>query len=192
MALKLISKHLNGLILLEPIIFVDFRGFFMETYREDQFQEWGIPTHFAQDNHSSSKKGVIRGMHFQWEPIQGKLIRVTSGKSFVAEIDIRHDSPTLGKWIGFELSAENKRILWVPHGFANGFCVLSDYVEMQYKCTSLWNPKGESAILWNDPKVGIEWPITESILSEKDRNAQTLENWLMREESKKLKFNSIT
>lgn len=186
MGLIKISEHLNGVILFKPQIFEDERGFFMETWRSDQFEEWGLPTLFLQDNHSGSAKGVIRGMHFQFDPPMGKLIRVTYGSAFVVEIDIRHNSPTLGHWVGFDLTAENKHLIWVPPGFANGFLATSDYCEMQYKCTALWNKSGESAINWNDPKIGINWKFDNPILSEKDKKAQTLDEWLLQEASKKL------
>lgn len=186
MGLIKVSEHLNGVILFKPQVFEDERGFFMETWRSDQFVEWGLPTEFLQDNHSCSLKGVLRGMHFQFDPPMGKLIRVTSGSAFVVEIDIRHNSPTLGKWCGFHLSAENKQIIWAPAGFANGFLATSDYCEMQYKCTALWNKNGESAIRWNDPKIGINWNIDNPIISEKDKNALTLDEWLLQEASKQL------
>lgn len=177
MAFKVIDRKLNGLILLEPDIFEDERGFFMESYRKNLFSELGIDADFVQENHSRSKKSVLRGMHFQWSPPQGKLIRVTVGSAFVAEADIRKNSPTFGEYASFELTAENKRLLWVPAGFANGFCVLSDFCEMQYKCTDYWNKTGEGSILWNDKDVGIKWPIAEPILSEKDRNGMSLLEW---------------
>lgn len=185
MALELTEEYLNGIKLFTPQVFGDERGFFMETFRTDDLAKHGVDQPFVQDNHSKSRKGVLRGMHFQWDKPQGKLIRVTSGAAFIVEIDIRHNSPTLGKWISVELSEENKRILWVPPGFANGFCVLSDWAEIQYKCTSYWNPKGESGILWNDPALNIPWPCTAPTLSEKDSIAQTLEQWLCKDESRK-------
>lgn len=186
MGLIKISEHLSGVILFKPQIFEDERGFFMETWRSDQFAEWGLPNLFLQDNHSSSVKGVIRGMHFQYDPPMGKLIRVTSGSAFVVEVDIRHNSPTLGQWVGFDLTAENKHLVWVPPGFANGFLATSDYCEMQYKCTALWNKNGESSINWKDPKIGINWQCDQPILSEKDKNAQMLDEWLLQEASKLL------
>ncbi|MCX7737783.1 MAG: dTDP-4-dehydrorhamnose 3,5-epimerase [Candidatus Kapabacteria bacterium] len=181
-----VSEHLNGVILFKPQVFEDERGFFMESWKSNQFEELGLPTIFLQDNHSGSIKNVIRGMHFQFDPPMGKLIRVTYGSAFVVEVDIRHNSPTLGQWIGFELSAENRNIIWVPPGFANGFLATSDFCEMQYKCTALWNKTGEGAINWNDPKIGIDWGINDPILSEKDKNAQTLDEWLLQDVSKKL------
>jgi len=184
LGLRIISEELNGIIVFEPQVFADERGFFMETYRNEDFEQLDLNYNFVQDNHSRSKNGVLRGMHFQWDPPQGKLIRVTYGTAFIAEVDIRHNSPTFGQWFGMELSAENKRILWVPPGFANGFCAASDWMEMQYKVTSLWNPKGEASILWNDPNIGIDWKIENPTLSEKDKNAMTLDEWLKKKESK--------
>jgi dTDP-4-dehydrorhamnose 3,5-epimerase len=178
MGLKLISEYLNGLKLFETNVFGDERGFFMESWRADEFEELGLPTNFVQDNHSRSIKDTIRGMHFQWNQPQGKLIRVTLGEAMVVEIDIKHNSPTLGKFEKFLLSAENKRVLWVPAGFANGFITLSDWCELQYKCTALYNPQGESAIRWNDPAIGIDWGCRNPVISEKDKNAGNLQDWL--------------
>ena len=155
----------------------------METYREDQFKALGLPYHFVQDNHSRSAKGVLRGLHFQWDPAMGKLMRVSIGTAFLVAVDVRKESPTLGKWFGIEVSAENKRQVWAPAGFARGFCVLSDVAEIQYKCTGLYSNLAESGVRWDDPEIGIEWPIAEPVLSEKDRNAQTLREWLARPES---------
>ncbi len=191
MGFKVVSKELNGLIILEPNVFNDNRGFFYESYRADEFESIGIAANFVQDNHSKSAKGVLRGMHFQWEKPQGKLIRITSGRAFVVEIDIRPGSPTLGKWFGIELSEENKLVMWVPPGFANGFCVLSDWMEMQYKCTALWNPKSEGSIIWNDPDVGIEWPLNNPLISEKDKMGYKLSDWLKKSDAKCFEFNSI-
>jgi dTDP-4-dehydrorhamnose 3,5-epimerase len=150
----------------------------MEAYRADQFKELGLPTDFVQDNHSRSKQGVLRGLHFQWEPPMGKLMRVTYGAAFLVAVDIRKGSPTIGKWFGMEASAANKKLVWAPAGFARGFCVLSDFAEIQYKCTGLYSNQGESGIRWNDPAVGIDWPIQDPELSEKDRHAQSLADWL--------------
>lgn len=183
MKISIESKHLNGLLVLIPEVFGDDRGFFMETYREDQFKELGLPTRFVQDNHSGSGRGVVRGLHFQWDPPMGKLMRVTAGKAFLVAVDIRKGSPSLGEWFGIEVSAENKKQVWAPAGFARGFCVLSDFAEIQYKCTGIYNPRGESGILWNDPEIGIDWPVADPVLSDKDRKAQTLSQWLKRKES---------
>ena len=178
MNIRIESRALDDIVVLVPEIFEDERGFFMETFRADQFKDLGLPFEFVQDNHSRSPKGVIRGLHFQWDPPMGKLMRVTYGRAFLVAVDIRKGSPTIGKWFGVEVSAENRKQVWAPAGFARGLCVLSDYAEVQYKCTSIYNSKGESGIRWNDPRIGIHWPAGDCILSEKDRNAQTLDQWL--------------
>jgi dTDP-4-dehydrorhamnose 3,5-epimerase len=178
MKLTIESTHLNGIAVIRPEVFQDARGFFTEVYRADQFKELGLPTDFGQDNHSRSAKGVVRGLHFQWEPPMGKLMRVTFGTAFLVAVDIRKGSPTLGKWFGIEISADNKKQVWAPAGFARGFCVLSEFAEIQYKCTGIYNNKAESGILWNDPAIGIQWPVKDPILSDKDAKAQTLAQWL--------------
>ncbi len=186
------SEHLNGLaVIAHPEVFGDERGFFMEVFREDQFAELGLPTRFVQDNHSRSKKGVLRGLHFQWDPPMGKLMRVTYGSAFLVAVDVRHGSPTLGQWFGMEVSADNKRQIWAPAGFARGFYVLSDYAELQYKCTGIYNNGGEGGIRWNDPGLKIAWPIepgTEPVLSEKDKKAPTLEEWLATPQSQNFRY----
>jgi dTDP-4-dehydrorhamnose 3,5-epimerase len=168
--------------------FEDHRGYFMETYREDQFRELGLPGSFVQDNHSYSKKGVVRGLHFQWEPPMGKLMRVTRGTAFLVAVDLRLGSPTLGKWVGVEASADNKKQVWAPASFARGFCALTDDVEVQYKCTGTYNGKAESAIRWDDPEIGIEWPVRGAIVSDKDRGAQSLAQWLASPNSKQFVY----
>jgi len=188
MGFKIEVTHLKDVVVLVPDVFQDSRGFFMETFREDQFQAHGLPTHFVQDNHSRSVKGVVRGLHFQWDPPMGKLMRVPLGRAFLVAVDIRKGSPTLGKWAGVEASAENRRQVWAPAGFARGFCVLSDVAEIQYKCTGIYNNKAESGILWNDPEIGVDWPLSDVLLSDKDRNAQTLAQWLSRSESNNFKY----
>lgn len=184
------SKNLGDVVVLEPEAFRDSRGFFTETYREDQFAKLGLPTRFVQDNHSRSTKGVVRGLHFQWDPPMGKLMRVTLGSAFLVAVDIRKGSPTLGQWVGIEASAENMYQVWAPAGFARGFCVLSDHAEIQYKCTGLYNSKAESGILWNDEALKIEWPLPASQvqLSEKDKKAQTLAQWLASPQSEKFQY----
>src|ERR1700680_3222888 len=172
MEIRIESRFLDDVVVLVPDAFRDARGFFMETFREDQFQAYGLPTHFVQDNHSRSAKGVLRGLHFQWEPPMGKLMRVSLGSAFLVAVDIRKGSPTLGKWVGIEASDENRRQVWAPAGFARGFCVLSDVAEIQYKCTAIYSSKAESGIRWNDPAIGIKWPLTDVIVSDKDRNAR--------------------
>jgi dTDP-4-dehydrorhamnose 3,5-epimerase len=188
MDIKIESRHFRDVVVLVPDVFQDARGFFMETFREDQFQQHGLPTEFVQDNHSRSTRGVVRGLHFQWQPPMGKLMRVTFGSAFLLAVDIRKNSPTLGKWVGVEASAENRRQVSAPAGFARGFCVLSEAAEIQYKCTGIYNNKGESGILWNDPAIGIEWPVRDPILSDKDKNAQTLAQWLARPESQNFTY----
>ncbi len=178
MQIRIESRHLNDVVVLVPEIFQDSRGFFSETFRADQFETFGLPTHFVQDNHSRSTKGVIRGLHFQWSPPMGKLMRVTAGSAFLVAVDIRKGSPTCGEWVGTVASSENRRCVWAPAGFARGFCALSDATEIQYKCTGIYNGNAEGAIRWNDPAIGIEWPAEDPIISEKDRNAPLLGDWL--------------
>ena len=172
------SRHLEDIVVIVPKAHRDDRGFFMEVYRADQFRDLGLPSEFVQDNHSFSRKGVVRGLHFQWEPPMGKLMRVTRGTAFLVAVDIRKGSPTLGQWFGLEASAENMKQVWAPAGFARGFCALTDEVEVQYKCTGIYNDRAESAIRWDDPDVGVEWPLKEVRLSDKDRNAHSLRFWL--------------
>lgn len=188
MGLEVIGEYLNGLILFKPKVFGDERGFFMESYKQSEFMELGIPTSFKQDNHSKSAKGVLRGLHFQWDEPMGKLIRVTAGSAQVVEVDIRHNSPTFGKHKSFKISADNKYILWIPPGFANGFLSLEDDTELLYKCTAEWNPNAESGILWNDSKLGINWLISNPSLSGKDEVAQTFDEWMKTDESRKFNF----
>jgi dTDP-4-dehydrorhamnose 3,5-epimerase len=178
MQIKIESRQLGDVVVLAPEVFEDERGFFLETYREDQFKSLGLPTNFGQDNHSRSAKNVVRGLHFQWEPPMGKLMRVTYGSAFLVAVDIRKGSPTLGKWFGAEVSAQNKKQVWAPAWFARGFCVLSDFAEIQYKCTGIYNNKAESGIRWDDPAIGIKWPVSNPVLSAKDAGAQTLAQWL--------------
>ena len=188
MQITIESKHLRDVVVLVPEIFQDARGFFAETFRADQFHSHGLPTEFVQDNHSRSAKGVIRGLHFQWDPPMGKLMRVTLGHAFLVAVDIRRGSPTLGKWVGIEASAENRRMVWAPAGFARGFCSLSEGCEIQYKCTGVYNSKAESAILWNDPNIGIKWPLLDVVVSEKDKRARALEHWLASPESHNFRY----
>jgi dTDP-4-dehydrorhamnose 3,5-epimerase len=184
MEFKLQQAGIRDLLVITPDIFQDDRGFFTETYRKDKFSEFGLDVEFVQDNHSRSAKNVVRGLHFQWEPPMGKLMRVTHGSAFLVAVDIRVDSPTFGKWFGLEASVENRKQVYAPAGFARGFCVLSEFAEIQYKCTGIYSNKAESGILWNDPAIGIEWPVAEPILSKKDEVAQSLDQWLQRVESK--------
>ena len=188
MQVQIVSTPLPDVAVIEHEVFQDERGFFMEAFRADHFRELGLPDAFIQDNHSGSSQGVLRGLHFQWDPPMGKLMRVTYGSAFLVAVDIRPGSPTLGQWFGLVASAKNRKQVWAPAGFARGFCVLSDRAEIQYKCTGIYNAKGESGILWSDPQIGIEWPVPEPVLSEKDRKAQTLAQWLTRPESAYFKY----
>ncbi|MGA3318605.1 MAG: dTDP-4-dehydrorhamnose 3,5-epimerase, partial [Candidatus Korobacteraceae bacterium] len=151
MEMRIESRQLGDVVVLLPQVFEDERGFFLEAFRADQFERLGLPGLFVQENHSRSKKNVLRGLHFQWDPPMGKLMRVTCGAAFLVAVDIRKGSPNLGRWCGLEVSAKNKKQIWAPPGFARGFCALSDWVEIQYLCTGVYNNKGESGILWNDP-----------------------------------------
>lgn len=163
--------------IIEPTVFGDERGFFIETWNQKKFEKLvtGKPTQFVQDNHSKSKKGILRGLHYQTINTQGKLVRVVSGEVFDVAVDIRKGSPTFGQWVGEYLSAENKRQLWVPEGFAHGFYVISEEAEFVYKCTDYYDPCSERSIIWNDEKLGIKWPLTAfPSLSKKDREAYTL------------------
>lgn len=179
MPLLLESTHLGGnVVVIMPKVLGDDRGFFMETYRSDNFRDLGLPTEWVQDNHSRSSKGVLRGLHFQWDPPMSKLMRVTRGAAFLVAVDIRKGSPTLGQWFGMEASADNKKQVYAPYGFARGFCALTDECEVQYKCTGIYNSAAESGIYYRDPAIGIEWPIEDVIVSDKDAKAQSLKEWL--------------
>lgn len=178
MEFKVEKTEIRDLLIITPEIFQDDRGFFTETYRKDKFDAFGLDATFVQDNHSRSVKNVVRGLHFQWDPPMGKLMRVTQGVAFLVAVDIRIGSPTFGKWKGVEASVENRKMVYAPAGFARGFCVMSDFAEIQYKCTGVYtSTKAESGVLWNDPAIGIEWPVLNPILSKKDEEAQTLEQW---------------
>lgn len=183
--MKIEAAPISGLYIITPDVRGDTRGFFMEVYREDEFMSAGINTgKFVQQNHSRSEKGIIRGLHFQWDKPLGKLIRVVNGGAFVVAVDIRKKSKTLGKWFSLELNADNKKIFFVPSGFASGFTVTGDCAEVEYLYTVLYNQNGESNIIWNDPEIGINWPnINNPILSDRDKNAGTFHDWLMRPES---------
>ncbi|MFC1893956.1 dTDP-4-dehydrorhamnose 3,5-epimerase [Chloroflexota bacterium] len=164
-----------GVVLVKPRVFSDDRGFFMETYRIPDFEEVGVKGYFVQDNHSRSVKGVLRGLHYQNPPFaQGKLVRTTKGEIFDVAVDIRIGSPTYGRWLGIVLSEENKDILYIPEGFAHGFCVLLEVAEVEYKTTNVYSSGSEGGIIWNDKTLNIEWPINNPMLSEQDRKLPTL------------------
>jgi dTDP-4-dehydrorhamnose 3,5-epimerase len=182
---QILDRPLPGVVVLRPDAYADERGQFVEAFRADRFAELGLPSSFVQENQSHSRKGVIRGLHFQWEPPQGKLMRVIRGRAFMVGVDIRHDSETLGRWFGLEGSEEDRIQVWAPAGFARGFAALEDGTVVQYKCTGTYDAKNESGIRWNDPRIGLRWPLTDPILSPKDRDAQSLDDWLRRPESKR-------
>jgi dTDP-4-dehydrorhamnose 3,5-epimerase len=188
MPLTIEGHHLGEVMVIVPEVFEDDRGFFMEAYRADRFRELGLPHNFVQENHSYSKKGVLRGLHFQWDPPMGKLMRVTRGAAFLVAVDVRLGSPTVGKWVGIEATAQNRKQVWAPAGFGRGFLALSEDVEVQYNCTGIYNSKAESAIRWDDPEIGIEWPVQPRIVSEKDRKAQALGQWLASPDAKCLAY----
>ena len=176
-----VETGIKDLIVIEPTVFGDNRGFFMESYSRKDFAEIGMDIEFVQDNHSKSKKGVLRGLHFQTQHVQGKLVRVTAGAVLDVAVDLRKDSPTFGKYYLVELTAENKKMFYIPPGFAHGFLTLEDNTEFLYKCTDYYAPEFDSGILWNDSEVGIEWNLEKYrlsedtiLLSEKDKLQQTL------------------
>ncbi|KAF0163381.1 MAG: rfbC [Rhodocyclaceae bacterium] len=167
--MKLIPTAIPEVLLLEPKVFGDERGFFFESWNKRAFAELGIAADFVQDNHSKSQRNVLRGMHYQIEHAQGKLVRVIAGAVYDVAVDLRRSSPTFGLWVGFVLSADNKRMAWIPPGFAHGFCVTSDSAEFLYKTTDYWSPAHERTLLWNDPQLAIPWPLTgEPLLAAKD------------------------
>lgn len=173
--MNVIETGLSGVLILEPKVFGDERGFFMESYNRRVFAELGLPTDFVQDNHSRSACGVLRGLHYQIQQPQGKLVRVVRGAVYDVAVDLRRSSPTFGRWEGVELSEENRRMLWIPPGFAHGFLVLSDYADFLYKTTDFYAPEHERCLAWNDPAIGIAWPLEgEPLLSAKDRAAKAL------------------
>jgi dTDP-4-dehydrorhamnose 3,5-epimerase len=166
--MNVLETDLPGVLVFEPKVFGDERGFFMETWREDRYEAAGLPARFVQDNLSFSRRGVLRGLHFQNPDQQGKLVYVLQGEVYDVAVDIRVGSPTFGEWTAVILSAENKRQFYVPEGFAHGFLVTSDTALFAYKCTATYNAKAEAGVLWNDPQIGIEWPVEAPVLSEKD------------------------
>ena len=172
--MKVEKTQLPGVVILHPNVFADDRGFFMETYNQVFFGDQGLPDQFVQDNHSRSSKGVLRGLHYQYPQWQGKLVRVINGEIFDVAVDIRRDSPDFGKWVGVYLSETNHQQLYVPPGYAHGFCVVSDVADVVYKCTTVYKPQDDAAIRWNDSEIGIEWPVKNPLVSDKDRQAPLL------------------
>ncbi len=174
--MNVLETKLPGVLIIEPDVFGDARGYFMETWQRDRYAQAGLPIHFVQDNLSFSTRGVLRGLHFQNPNSQGKLVFVLQGEVFDVAVDIRAGSPTFGQWVGVTLSSENKRQLYIPEGFAHGFCVTSDTALFAYKCTDFYNPAAEGGIIWNDPDIGIDWPVKRPVLSEKDSVYRRLKN----------------
>lgn len=182
---KRVETGIKDLIVIEPTVFGDNRGFFMESYSKKDFSEIGMDVEFVQDNHSKSKKGVLRGLHFQTQHVQGKLVRVTAGSVLDVAVDLRKNSPTFGKHYLVELSADNKKMFYIPPGFAHGFLTLEDNTEFQYKCTDYYAPEFDSGVLWNDSDIGIDWDFEkyglsaeEILLSDKDKKQQTLQEFV--------------
>lgn len=178
--MKVIETQLAGVLIIEPKVFGDHRGFFLETFQVERYREVGIGLPFVQDNHSRSPRGVLRGLHFQRTRPQGKLVSVSRGAVYDVAVDINPDSPTCGQYVGVELTDDNHRQLWIPPGYAHGFCVLSDVADFQYKCTDLYFPEDEGGLIWNDPDVAIPWPLTAPRLSAKDQTNPTLRQLLGR------------
>jgi dTDP-4-dehydrorhamnose 3,5-epimerase len=170
------QTKLPGVLIIEPKVFGDARGYFLETYHARRYAEMGLSAPFVQDNLSYSRRGTLRGLHYQNPQPQGKLVYVLQGEVFDVAVDIRLGSPTFGQWVSARLSADNKRQFYVPPGFAHGFCVTSDEALFAYKCTQLYNPQADGSILWNDEEIGIEWPVSEPLLSDKDRSAPRLKD----------------
>jgi len=175
--MKFLSTEIKQVLIIEPKVYEDDRGFFMETFRANLLAENGIPYQFVQDNHSGSKKNILRGLHYQIRHPQGKLVRAIRGEIFDVAVDLRRSSEAFGQWVGVTLSEVNKKMLWIPPGFAHGYYVLSDWAEIVYKATDYYAPESDRSIVWNDPDIAINWPIpscTEPLLSEKDRLAKRL------------------
>ena len=167
--IEVVETGLDGVKIVKPKVFGDERGFFMETFNARDAADVGLPVSFVQDNHSRSTRGVLRGLHFQYPQWQGKLVRAASGEIFDVAVDIRQDSETFGKWFGAILSGENKMQMYVPEGFAHGFAVLSETADVIYKCTTLYEPSQDRCLMWNDPDIGIDWPVDRPLVSEKDK-----------------------
>ena len=172
--MKIIETPLPGVLILEPKVFRDERGFFLETFNAPRYQAAGIPGPFVQDNWSRSSKGALGGLHFQDPRGQGKLVQVTRGVVWDVAVEVRRGSPTFGEWHGVELSEDNQRQYWIPPGFAHGFCVLSELADFQYKCTDVYVPEADGGVAWDDPELGIDWPVTDPVLSKKDQGLPTL------------------
>lgn len=178
--MRVVETQLPGVLIIEPDVHRDARGFFLESYHQRKYAEHGITERFVQDNHSYSLRGTLRGLHAQRRRPQGKLVRAVEGEMFDVAADIRRGSPTFARWVGVTLSGDNFRQLYIPAGFAHGFCVLSERVHVEYKCTDFYDPADEISIAWNDPEIGIDWPLPEPVISPKDRAAPRLAEILER------------
>jgi len=176
--MRFIQTEVPGVVIIEPDVHRDGRGFFLETYHQARYSEAGIQGPFVQDNHSHSLQGTLRGLHAQVRRPQGKLVRAVQGEMFDVAVDIRRGSPTFGRWFGVTLSGENFRQLYIPPGFAHGFCVLSERVDVEYKCTDVYDPAGEIGVAWDDPAIAVAWPIGNPMISDKDRRAPRLADLL--------------
>jgi dTDP-4-dehydrorhamnose 3,5-epimerase len=174
--MKVIQTALPGAVVLEPQVFGDARGFFYESYNEAKYREAGIAARFVQSNVSRSARGVLRGLHYQWPNPQGKLVSVLEGEVYDVAVDIRRGSPTFGRWAGVMLTADNHRHFWIPEGFAHGFCVLSEFATFSYQCTALYDREGDAGIRWDDADIGIDWPVSAPLLSDKDTRAPFLKD----------------
>ncbi len=183
--MNVIETRLPGVVIIEPKVFGDERGFFLETYQAERYRELaGIDLPFVQDNHSRSARGVLRGLHFQVTKPQGKLVHVVTGEVYDVAVDINPESATFGQYEGVVLSEQNKRQIWIPPGYAHGFVVLSEIADFEYKCTDYYDPSDEGSVIWNDPEIGIDWPISKPTLSHKDAEAPTLSEWVAQQASK--------
>jgi len=182
------TRILPEVLMIRSEVFRDDRGAFREVFRQDTFEAAGLPADFVQLNQSTSKEGVIRGLHFQWSPPMGKLMRVTRGRAFVVAADVRRGSPTLGTWVGRELHADDELQMWAPAGFARGFCALEGPTDVEYLCTATYRGEGEGGVRWDDPEIGVAWPVRDPILSERDRTAPSLAEWLETSASDFLEF----
>jgi dTDP-4-dehydrorhamnose 3,5-epimerase len=172
--MNVLETELPGVLIIEPKVFGDARGFFLETWQQPRYAAAGLPSRFVQDNASRSARGVLRGLHFQNPYGQGKLVYVLEGEVFDVAVDLRQGSPSFGQWVGATLSGDNKRQLWVPPGFAHGFCVTSESALFAYKCTELYHPETEYTVRWDDPEIGVDWPVQRPLVSDRDRSAPLL------------------
>lgn len=188
MKIELEKTKIEDVLFIHPQVFRDDRGFFVEVFQKQIWSDAGLKLNIVQANHSGSTKGVVRGLHFQWEPPMGKLMRVTRGTAFLVAVDIRKGSPTIGKWVGRELNADCPEFFWAPASCARGFTATSEFAEIQYLTTGTYNSECEAGIRWNDSDIGIDWPVVSPILSPKDNTAQTLKQWLQRDESNHFKY----